>query len=146
MKYLILFTCVLFISGCAGMTEMGPDPVNSVGVRKVQQPKELVDVAKVSVGMTKEEVLTALGSRVVVGYEKMDSDASEPVAVENPYRARTLTGGQVTFDVEYYFTHIQRPDDVIAENELTPLVYENGKLSGTGWQYLQDLIERYNLK
>ena len=51
--------------------------------------------------------------------------------VNNPYNAETIWGKDKALDV-YYYTDVERADVVITGIELTPVIFENGKLAGWG--------------
>ena len=48
--------------------------------------------------------------------------------------------------VDYYYTDIKKADDAVTDDELTPLVMENGRLVGWGWSFLDQNVERYRIE
>lgn len=53
-----------------------------------------------------------------------------------PYRSETLTGKDgKSYEVLYYYTHLKQRDDRITDDELTPLVFQGGKLIGRGYPF-----------
>jgi hypothetical protein len=40
-------------------------------------------------------------------------------------------------EVLYYYTDLRQRDDRITDDELTPLVFRDGKLAGKGYDYLR---------
>ena len=80
-----------------------------------------------------------MGEKTTIGYERPDpaSSAYHPVTVSNPYHKEFLRGADKTYDVFYYFSHIQRADGIISSDELTPLVFEKDILIGKGWDFLE---------
>ena len=46
----------------------------------------------------------------------------------------------------FYQTETRKADGAIADNELTPIVLEDGRLVGWGWIFLRQNTERYDIK
>ena len=124
-KTVTLLTLAVLISGCASMS----------GVRTMNRE----NLFKLSIGMAKQEALNVMGAKSFETY----TDGR----INNPYRSETLSNkeGKV-FEVLYYYTDIKRADDAITDDELTPLIFDNGRLIGWGWGFLQDNIQRYELR
>ena len=101
----------------------------------------LTRINSVRVGMTAQEVAAMAGERTTIGYERPDPASSvyHPVTVNNPYHKEFLRGADKTYDVFYYFSHIQRVDGIISSDEMTPLVFEKDILIGKGWDFLNKL-------
>ncbi len=132
MSLIIIMLSVLMI-GCSvtiEQREIVEDPSPSV--------RRFVSLHQVQRGLTSEEVKAVLGEQVIVGYEMPDSRTKQykPVLVNNPQRVENFVQGSRTFVVEYYLVGINQSDGVTADNELSPLVYEGGKLIGWGWAFL----------
>ena len=123
-KILALLLC-LGLCGCASLS----------GVRTMNRENLL----KLSIGMTKQEALNVMGTRSFGTY----TDGR----INNPYRNEILSNkeGKV-FEVLYYYTDAKRIDDAITDDELTPLIFDNGKLIGWGWSFLQDNVQKYELR
>jgi hypothetical protein len=62
-------------------------------------------------------------------YRDMDID----IAVPNPYRSEIKKVGNKNYEILFYYTDIRKQDGAITDDELTPLVLEDGKLIGWGW-------------
>src|SRR2546426_12812392 len=56
-------------------------------------------------------------------------------AIQSPYRTQTLEQGGMRFEVLFYYTGGVDPEGVISNKQLTPVIIENGKLSGWGWEH-----------
>ena len=110
---------LLLLAGCSNLYLDPSDPLRI-------QNKE--NAQKLSVGMSKQ-----------VAMEIMGTDPAKGVFmwIDNPYRSETLKGkdGKV-YEVLYYYTDLKQRDDKITDDELTPLVFENGKLTGWGYPFL----------
>lgn len=95
------------------------------------------NLLKLSVGMTKEQAITTMGHKSGGGR------LGEPT-VNSPYKSEILPGKDKTFEVLYYYTDIESNiyaanPSTIPANELTPLVFDNGKLVGWGTDFLEDI-------
>ncbi len=55
--------------------------------------------------------------------------------IQSPYRTQTLEQGGMRFEVLFYYTGGVDPEGVISNKQLTPVIIENGKLSGWGWEH-----------
>ena len=109
--------------------------------------REMTDTRQVQVGMSKEEVKIVLGDRVVTGYERKDPSSHEFTAItlKNPYRVEILKRGDTTCEAYFYITSIKRQDGVITDDELTPFVFEQDRLIGKGWSFLNDWVKEHSL-
>ena len=90
---------------------------------------------KLSVGLTREQAVAAMGHR------KGGGRFGEP-RVNSPYKSEILQGKEKTYEVLYYYTDIESPfyianPSTISDNELTPLVFENDVLIGWGKGFLK---------
>ncbi len=85
----------------------------------------------------------AVGLKKGVVMEMMGTEPSKGVFmwIDNPYRTETFTGKDgKTYEVLYYYTDLKQRDDKIADDELTPLVFEDGKLIGWGYPFLDQKV------
>ena len=118
----IMLTCLL-LSGCA--------TVDSIRADNRQ------NLIKLSMGMSKAEVLNTMGTKTIW---------AEGTTINNPYRSETLQGKDKTLEVLYYYTDIKRADGAITDDELTPIVFDNGKVIGWGWSFLEDNKNKYEIR
>lgn len=119
---ILIILSLLFVSGC------GLDYIRTENRR---------NLAKLSVGMSKNEVIATMGDKVVFDLR---------TTVNNPYRTEILRGKGKPFEVLYYYTDIKRADGAIADNELTPLVFDNGHIIGWGWGFLEQNVQKYEIR
>jgi hypothetical protein len=111
------------------------------------------NLLKLSVGMTKEQALAIMGNKSGGGR------FGEPT-VNSPYKSEILLvraepavarqGKEKTFEVLYYYTDIKSViytanPATITDDELTPLVFDNGKLIGWGASFLDSNIRKYKI-
>ena len=127
MKKNILIVMCLLLMGCAVTT----------------QPtlRKLTNISEITVGMTKQEVKAVMGGEVVIGYEKSDNASGTfvPVTMKNPIRTEYLKSAGKNYEVEFYFTQIKQADGTVSDDELTPMVFENNRLAGKDWDFLNNL-------
>jgi len=121
-RFLVLLLC-LGLCGCYTLANFRTDNRRNL--------------LKLSIGMTKQEVLSIMG-------DKYAEDGI--ITANNPYRSETLQGKDKTFEVLYYYTDIKKADSAITDDELTPLVFEESKLVGWGWGFLQENIQKYEIR
>jgi len=126
----VLVLSVLAI-GCAGSLDK---------VRTTNRKRLL----KLSIGMTKKQALKIMGTKSGGG------KYGEPT-VNSPYKSEILQGQEKTFEVIYYYTDIKSAfysahEVTITDDELTPLVFENGRLIGWGNSFLESNINKYQIK
>jgi len=63
-----------------------------------------------------------------------------------PYRTETLQGKDKVLMIYYYYTDIKAADVGITDDELTPLVFDEGKLLGWGGSFLDSNIQKYEIR
>jgi hypothetical protein len=127
-QVIILILCylaVLMFSGCGEQ--------KAVDIRA----ENAANLAKVNIGMTKAEVLQIMGDKTA----KVNIGINT-VSVTNPYRSEIKQVNGHTYEVLYYYTHHDQRDWPlkglkILDRELTPIVFENGKVIGWGSEFLE---------
>ena len=65
------------------------------------------------------------------------------LSATNPYKTELLQGKDKVFEVLYYYTDVKRADGAITDDELTPLVFDDGKLLGWCQSFLNENILKY---
>jgi hypothetical protein len=93
--------------------------------------------------MTKEQATAVMGHKSGGGW------FGEPT-VNSPYKSEILQGEGKTFEVLYYYTDVKSViytanPATITDDELTPLVFDNGKLIGWGASFLDSNIKKYKI-
>jgi hypothetical protein len=94
---------------------------------------------KIELGMTKAEVVEIMGDKSArVNFGK------NAITVTNPYRNEIKKVGNSTYEILYYYTHQDQKDwpfkrFKVLDRELTPIVFENGKVIGWGDDFLNIL-------
>lgn len=126
-KFLIVLLC-LGLVGCYTLADF-----------RMENRQNLL---KLSIGMTKQEVLDIMGDKTI---------RDEIITANNPYRSEIIQGKNKTLEVLYYYTDIKTYDawlgyKGIADDELTPLVFDEGKLIGWGNSFLDTNIQKHEIK
>jgi len=110
------------------------------------------NLLRLSIGMSKNEALNVMGTETKTAkvtlhqYGNWAETPVENMKINSPYRNEILKGKDKTFEVLYYVTDVRKSDINISEDELTPLVFDNSKLIGWGWSFLNDNVQRYELR
>jgi hypothetical protein len=65
--------------------------------------------------------------------------------INSPYRSETTTHNGINYEIHFFYTDTKKSDNSITDDELTPVVYLNGKVVGYGWSYLKENIKKYQL-
>ncbi len=91
------------------------------------EKKELTAISQVKIGMSYQEVKAVMGESLVVGYEQKGSptDSFEPIKMSQPVRVERVTQQNKIYFVVYYYTKVVKADQLISDDELTPLVFES---------------------
>ena len=102
------------------------------------------NLLKLSVGMTKQQAVE------IMGHKKGGGRLGEPT-VNSPYKSEILQGKEKTFEVLYYYTDIHQAiysanELTITDDELTPVVFDEGRLVGWGRGFLESNINKYQIK
>jgi hypothetical protein len=83
----------------------------------------------IRLGMTREEVEQRMGSGHLVNYKR--------VQLRNPWRTEAFRIDRNTqVDILYYVTQGYVWQSYDGRHAITPVVFENGKVTGWGWGYL----------
>lgn len=133
--------CVLFLLGCS--------PAHRQDIRA----KNFQELKRLETGMSKAEVMEIMGTGTetvreniyyrgwLVGYHHIE--------VSNPFKSEVTVVEDRTFEIVYYYTDmfgmhlgywIPEPGDGVATDKvLTPLVFEEGRLIGWGWDFAVEM-------
>jgi hypothetical protein len=142
MNRLAVLILMFALSGCAVSTvskeqTLGPAPQAAEGHTFASAET----IRKLMLGISREEALALIGRTAATGYELKGSEY-KPVTVANPYRSQKITKGSDVFVVDYYMTDIRKSDGVVANDELTPLIFQADKLIGKGWEFFNQKIKQ----
>jgi hypothetical protein len=133
---------IALLTGCASLAVDDPTPRGGGQVfRDLDGRRNLTNINHVYLGMTYEEVMSIMGDKVNIGYRQDESTFRilEPITLKSPYRVEVLKARDKIYNVVYFYTGIKKSDGIVAEDELTPLVFQEGQLIGKGQDYLFQL-------
>jgi hypothetical protein len=66
------------------------------------------------------------------------------LAAQNPMREEALNGTDgAQYLVLFYYTDVRQRDDKITDDELTPVVFRDGKVAGVGYGFLGGRVPKY---
>ncbi|HLF18966.1 MAG TPA: hypothetical protein VI749_08795 [Candidatus Omnitrophota bacterium] len=120
---------------------MADQPFVTTPLKQSAQP--LAPLHKIKIGMSESEAKGILGATLVIGYRLNDASPQQlkPITIAQPYREAELVSEGKRYKVSYYYTGVAKADDLVSEDELTPLIFESGHLVGKGLDDL-DRIQR----
>jgi hypothetical protein len=138
MKKILLAMLCLELVGCATTMQQAISPNRE-------------NLLKLSIGMSKEETIRVMGTQPFSAggsdfLRGSRSSKGQEVTINNPYRSEILQGKDKIFEVLYYVTDDKTGSGVITDDDLTPLVFDNGKLIGWGRSFLQDNVQKYEIR
>lgn len=134
----VVITGCLFLMGCTALFYTPQDLMSN----------NRTHLSSLHVGMTKDEATTIMGTEgksncLALGplFTCMSSEL-----INNPYRTTGFKMDDKAYDVLYYWTDVKKRDDAITDDELTPLIFENGKLIGWGRELVDSTLKKYELR
>lgn len=104
------------------------------------------NILRLSIGMSKSQVDKIMGRNSDSGNETYQAKFVGAIKVSNPYKSEILQGKDKLYEVWYYYTDLKSDDGAITDDELTPLVFEDGKLIGWGQSFFGDAVHRYEIR
>ncbi|MFC1678081.1 DUF3192 domain-containing protein [Planctomycetota bacterium] len=93
------------------------------------------NLLKLSVGMTKQQVVEIMGTGSAGG-------RFGETRVNNPYKSEIIQPGATQYEVLYYYTDLDSViysanPSFITDKDLTPLIFDDGILIGWGKEFLK---------
>jgi hypothetical protein len=130
---------MLLVALLAGCSTLMIDPLEQLREANKQ------NIAKVSVGHTRLEVESIMGqARAGGGLPEVVFGRVQYLQARNPMREERLAGTDgAEYEVLFYYTDLRQRDDKITDDELTPVVLRDGKVSGIGYRYLGERAPKY---
>ena len=132
MRYAWIVCLLVALTGCASTPEYKP-------LQAASNPQLLLNesaLKAVKEGMSPEEVHNIMGQELLIGYA-FKSDKYQPLTIPNPYRIEEIP--DTGYIIEYYIDSIRQADGIVHDDELMPLVFQDGKLIGRGWPLANSL-------
>ena len=118
----LAITLAITLTGC----------VSSLERTRTQNRENLL---KLSVGMTKQQALEIMGTKTAGG-------RFGETRVNNPYKNEIIQPAATQYEVLYYYTDLDSAiysanPSFITDKDLTPLLFDDGKLIGWGKEFLR---------
>jgi len=137
MKKIFLVLIIFIIGGCSTFNN-----------REQFRLENRQALTKIGMGMTKEEVNSVMGTQTATDkiFVGLMNGGHITKTVNNPYRTETLQGKDKVFEVYYYYTDVKNQDDAITDDELTPIIFDEGKVIGWGWSFLETNANKYEIR
>lgn len=93
-----------------------------------------VDLKELEAGISADSAAVVLGGKSGIPPSSPSTAGADTLA--NIYRKETFLANGTMYDVYYYHSSGKKESrDTVPESELTPIVFENSKLTGRGWAY-----------
>jgi hypothetical protein len=133
-----LFCLAFVVAGCSTLIIDPLEQLREANTRNLQ---------RVSVGHTRFEVESIMGNdRAGGGLPEVVFGRIQYLQARNPMREETLVGDEgVAYLLLFYYTDLRTKDDKISDDELTPVVFREGKVAGIGYAFLGERVSKYKL-
>jgi hypothetical protein len=105
----------------------------------LRQQNQTVVASQLNIGMTEPEVRASFMDRVARGELGKDKGT---LYVNNPYRTETVYCQEQTAKVLWYYTTVRCDNGQIANDELTPVLFVDGKLVGWGQRFYDQYCKK----
>ena len=94
--------------------------------------------------MTKAQVLRVMGNEEVRISRGIDGGKR---VIPNPFKSEMFrTDSAGTIEVLYYYTDLQKQDGAITDDELTPIIFEKGRVAGWGRSFFDQTLNKYEIR
>jgi len=136
---------ILSFHGCATLNQE-----NTAQFRKDNQEH----LRRLTPGMTKAVVLATMGITPVSRcLHSTGGICHEFETIDNPYRRSYFDAGRKRYEVLYYYTddqqrelryyyqQLKRHESEISDDQLTPVLLEDGKLAGWGKDFVDEKLQ-----
>ncbi len=105
-------------------------------------------LGQLQMGMNREQVIQTMGTQGETTCNVIDvlDICTRSEVINNPYRTSGFVAENKMYDVLHYWTDVKRRDGVITDDELTPLLFENGKLIGWGRELVDTEVKKHEVR
>ena len=145
MKFWLVLLLIPFVSGCGvnwGLSDVG----NMLVVDTVERMRDTNKrkIARLTVEMPRAEVEKLMGDdKAGGGFVDILFGRLQYLQARNPMREEHVKGiDGVGYDVLYYYTDMHARDNLITDDELTPIVFRDGKVAGIGDGFLRNRVSK----
>ena len=121
--------------------------------------KNRENLVRLQIGMTKTEVLEIMGTNTIQTWPHPTTwwtclafiPPTPTGKINNPYRSETVRVGNEMWEILTFYTESKRKETFLrvvsmTDDETTPLVFQNNKLIGWGWRFLEDVEAKYEIR
>jgi len=131
----LLLAVVLFsFAGCCG------------SISEMTAPNR-ANLMNITVGMTKQQAIETIGTKPRKACYIDHAYNENIIIISNPYRSEVMKGQNGNhYEIVYYVTDDKNLDGAISDDELTPLVFQDNTLRGWGWKYLEENVDKHELR
>ncbi len=138
MKNLIILIISIVLTGCVSLEISNEN--EKKGSPYLPTTKQSI-LNKIKTGMSIKEVQKIFNSNeTIIGYKKNSSTKTfEKIIIKNPYRSQFICNGNNRYLINYYFIGVKKPDGIISEEELIPVIFKDKIVIGKGQDYLFNL-------
>jgi len=133
-KPICLLVFAVMVSGCAAPMTLS---------QATALTREML--LKTSVGMSRKKVDNIVGTKPKKVIDPKASNDQTFATFNNPFRSEIIQGNGKNFEVVFYVTDDIGGDGVFSNEDLTPLVFEEGKMIGWGWGYLVSEDQKFEI-
>jgi len=133
-KPICLLALVVGANGCASSTTL------SQAAARTREK-----LLQTSIGMSRQNVVDIVGTEPKEVVDPTGLNGQKLSTINNPYRFETIQSDGRSLEVVYYVTDDKDNDGVISNEELTPLVFDDGKMIGWGWGYLVSDEQKFEI-
>lgn len=119
-KHRLIWVIAVWVAGCSTFYLDSADLLREANTENLK---------RLAPGMDKAVVVQIMGT---------EPSKSLFMWIDNPYRSESIVGKDGrTYEVLYYYTDLKQRDDKITDDELTPVIFAEGKLVGWGYDVLR---------
>ena len=135
-----LLACLAVVTAGCG-TGLINDPL------EVMRDANKRKIGQLVAGMSRGEVEKAVMGNDVAGGKIFDVlfGRFQYLDARNPMREERVRGTDgVDYEVLFYYTDLRELDNKITDDELTPVVFRDGRMVGIGYPYLGERVPKYS--
>lgn len=133
-----LVALVLLVAALAACSSLMIDPLEQLRSANKQ------NLAKLAPGMTRMEVESVMGrEQAGGGLPEVVFGRVQYLKAKNPMREETVSAADGEYLVLFYYTDVKSLDDRITDDELTPVVFRDGRVAGVGYAFLGPRSAKY---
>jgi hypothetical protein len=138
---LLVLLLIPFLGACSvqwGFSDIGNALVNDPVERLRDSNRR--KLAQVVAEMPRGEVDKLMGNdKAGGGVVDVLHGRMQHLQARNPMREELVTGVDgLVYEVVYYYTDLRQRDNRITDDELTPVVYRDGRVAGVGHGFLNE--------